>query len=86
MVPTSVDGVGTKVFVSGPAELADPASVTEPRDSNPLTEVEALGIRSRRHYLTDDLVPRRDVLLMDGQVTLGHVKVGMADPAGQNLD
>src|SRR5699024_7409575 len=86
MIPAGVNGVGAQVFVTRPAELADPAGMPKPRNPNPFTKGKALGFRYLGNDPPNDFMPWCHVFTVNWQVPLRDVEVGMTNPTGQDLN
>ncbi len=84
-VPAGVAGGGAEVLVAAPAEAAGAVGGAEPGDAHPVTDGVAVHVRPGGGDHADHLVPRGDVRPVHGQVALGDVQVGAADPAGADV-
>ena len=78
-VPTGVARLRAQVLLSTNAELAYPAGMAQPCDADTITDPElAVGVRSQRNDLTNDLVPRYDVLSVNRQIPLSDMQIRAA--------
>ncbi|MCG4778757.1 hypothetical protein L0P10_17930, partial [Eggerthella lenta] len=58
----------------------------KPGNPDPLAKLKALCIFAKRHNLPHDLMTRRDIGLMNRQITFADVQISMTDATGQHLN
>ena len=81
-VPTGVARLRAEVLLSADAELAHPTGVSQPGDSDAITDAElAAGVLAQRDDFADDLVSRYHVGPVYGQIPFGDVQIGAAHTA-----
>ena len=86
-VPAGVAGLGTEILLPAHTELALPAGMPQPRDTDTIADLElAAGARALRDDLANDLVSGRDGGPVHRQVAFGDVQVGAAHAAGVHGD
>jgi hypothetical protein len=65
--------------------VAGAARVAQPRDSDAVAFLKALGVRTQGGNPPDHLVPRHDGRLVHGQVAFYDVEIRTADSTGADL-
>jgi hypothetical protein len=75
-----------EIFHALLAEPADAASISEPGDSNSITDLMVRHAAADKVDAADDFVARNDRIFDAGKLRVDHVEIGSANPARTHLD
>ncbi len=86
-VPPRVAGLRAQILVAAPAVSAYPAGVPQPRDADPVADVElTVGVGADVNHLADHFVSGRHPVPVHREIALGDMQIGAAHSASTHGD